>query len=272
MSMYKLAAAVTALTMLAAPAIAADFNLGEPMLNPTMSATTSDWTGFYISAFGGVAFNPDAPGVLQIDQDLDGDFSEPLVGPLAAAFGVAFSGSRDAGAFGGIAAGYDVQMNQFVVGGIVDIAYVDYSDVQQGFSTTPVAYTETRTVGTMGTLRLKGGYLVTNDLLAYLHGGVAVGDVINSFTSPGNPNGVTTGGQGVQVGYQVGAGVETRVSENVFLGLEYAYTNLGSNDFNTRYANGPFGAANPVGPASDLRGSDRIFDFHTVKASVKYKF
>lgn len=264
--MIRIAAVLLATTALAAPAMAADFGMVQTMGSPMETAPTTDWTGFYISVFGGAAFNPATPGVLQIDQDLDGDFNEPLVGPLAAAFGVAFSGSRDAGAFGGIGAGYDMQMDQFVVGGIVDIAYVDYSDIQQGFSTTPVAYTETRTVGVLGTLRLKAGYLVTDDVLAYVHGGVAVGEVKNSFTSPGNPNGVQSGGQGAQVGFQIGAGVETRVASNLTLGLEYAYTNLGTNNFNNRFANGPFA------PGADLRGSDREFDFHQVKATLKYKF
>ncbi len=268
--MKHLTTLLLASAALSSPAFAADFYADAPAVQPMAEAAVSDWTGFNVGIFGGAAFNPSDPGVLQIDQDLDGNFDEPLVAPLLAAFGVAFSGSRDSGITGGIAAGYDLQIDQFVVGGIVDIAYVDYADSQSGFSTTPVNYTERREVGALATARVRAGYLITNDVLAYVHGGLAAADVDNSFTSPGNPNGVTTGGDDIQFGYQVGVGIETRVADNITIGAEYAYTNLGDNDFNNRYANGPFDDVSPAG--SDLRGSDRIFDFHTVKGTVKFHF
>lgn len=264
--------ALTALSSVALPAFAADFGMAPALAPAMMAEPAMDWTGFYIGIFGGAAFNPAEPGVLQIDQDLDGNFDEPLGTDLGGRFGDAFFGSIESGFTGGIAAGYDLQIDQFVVGGIIDIAYVDYADRQVGVSNTPATYTELREVGTMGTARLRAGFLVTDDLLAYVHGGVALAEVNNSFTSPGNPNGVTTGGDDAQFGYQVGAGLEARIAENVSVGAEYAYTNLGTNDFNTRYANGPFGLTNPQADASDLRGSDRVLDFHTVKVSLKYHF
>lgn len=265
--MTKITAAVTALTaaaLMAAPAFSQD-------LSPIYSApASSGWTGAYVGIFGGAAFNPATPGVLQIDQNLDGNFNQPLNADLGGRFGNAFFGAIEGGFTGGIAAGYDMQMDQFVVGGIVDIAYADYADRQVAVSNTPATYTELREVGVLGTIRGRAGYLVTDNMLAYVHGGLAVGDVRNSFTSPGNPNGVTTGGQGVQAGFQIGAGLETKVTDTITFGVEYAYTNLGTNNFNTRFANGPFGVVNPAG--SDLRGSDRELDFHTVKATLKYRF
>lgn len=267
--MIRIAAALLVTTTLAAPAMAADFGIVQTMAPPMEAAPANDWSGFYIGAFGGAAFNPQTPGVLQIDQDLDGDFSEPLVGGLATAFGVAFSGANDGGFTGGLEAGYDMQMDQFVVGGVIDIAYVDYADRQMGFSTTPVAYTELTEVGVLGTVRARAGYLFTDNLLAYVHGGLAVGEARKTFTSPGNPNGTSRGNQGAQVGYQIGAGLEAMVTENISIGAEYAYTNLGSDNFTTRYTNGPFAA---VAGASDLRGSDNVLDFHQVKAKISYKF
>jgi outer membrane immunogenic protein len=268
----KKLAAVTALSVafaVSAPAIAADFDMAQPMLSPMAAPAAADWTGFYVSIFGGGAFNPSTPGVLQLDQDRDGNFSEPLVAPLSVAFGNNFIGSHDSGFTAGIGAGYDVQMDRIVVGGIIDIAYVDYADRQSGFSSTPASYTELRELNFLGTVRARAGYLVTDNLLAYVHGGLAVGDAQYTFVST-NPNFTSSGGDDFAVGYQVGGGLETMITENISLGVEYAYTNLGESDFNTTFTNAPFVVVNPTG--TDVRGSDRIFDFHTVKATLSYKF
>lgn len=266
--MNRLTALLLASAAITTPALAADLYSTTPMAIEVYEPV-SDWTGFYVGIFGGAAFNPAGPGIIQIDQDLDGNFNEPIVGGLAAAFGNNFTGSHDGGFFGGIEGGYDHQMDKFVIGGIVDIGYVDYTDRQSGFSSTPASYTQISDLGWLGTIRARGGYLVTEDVLAYVHGGLAVGETRFSFPST-NPNGVSRGGNTTSVGFQVGAGVEAKLTENWSLGVEYAYTNLGETDFTTRFNNGPFAAVNPAG--SDLKGSDRIFDFHTVKASLKYRF
>lgn len=266
-------AAVTALTIacvLVAPALAADFDMAPTMMSPVaMSSHEVDWTGFNISIFGGAAINPATPGVLQFDQDLNGNFSEPLVAPLAAAFGTNFIGSNDGGFFGGIGMGYDMQMDKFVLGGVIDVARIDYAERQSAFSSTPATYTEMRELQYLGTLRARAGYLVTDNLLAYVHGGVAVGDTRYSFVSNNN-NRTSSGGTDTAVGYQVGGGLETMLTESIGLGVEYAYTNLGESNFNTRFSNAPFVAVNPAG--TDARGSDRTFDFHTIKGKLSYKF
>jgi outer membrane immunogenic protein len=264
----RLTVLLLASVALTASATAADFYAAAPAAMPVYEEPSS-WTGFYAGVFGGVAFNSSNAGTIEIDQDLDGDFDEPIVGALATAFGSNFIGSRDAGLTLGLEAGYDYQIDNFVVGGIIDIAYVDYQDRQSAFSSTPASYTQNSDVEWLGTIRARAGYLVTDDVLAYVHGGLAVGGTDFSFSST-NPNGVSRGGDGTSVGFQVGAGVEAKVTSNVSVGLEYAYTNLGDTDFTTRFNNGPFAAVNPAG--SDLRGSDDVLDFHTVKASLKYRF
>lgn len=267
--MSRLRVVLLATAALTTPTFAADFMLDTPMAMSLAEAPASDWTGFYLGIFGGGTFNTGTPGVLQLDQDGDGDFGEPLVAPLSTAFGSNFIGSNDGGLTAGIAAGYDMQMDNFVVGGIIDLAYVDYADRQSGFSSTPASYTELRELNFLGTARIRGGLLITDNLLAYVHGGVAVGDAEYSFVST-NPNSTSSGGNDLAVGYQVGAGLEAKVTESISLGVEYAYTNLGTSDFNTRFTNAPFVVVNPAG--TDVRGSDRNFDFHTVKATLKYRF
>lgn len=265
--MIRLTALLLATAAISTPVLAAD--LFSVMPTDAEVRAVSSWTGFYIGASAGGAFNPATPGTIQIDQDLDGDFNEPIVGALATAFGSNFSGARNGGFTGGIEAGYDHQFGQFVLGGVVDIGYVDYEDTQSGFSSTPAFYTQTSQIGWLGTIRARGGYLVTDDVLAYVHGGLAVGDTNFSFSS-NNPNGVSRNNRDTSVGYQVGAGMEAKITDHISFGAEYAYTNLGDNDFTTRFNNGPFAVVNPAG--SDLRGSDRTLDFHTVKATLKYRF
>ena len=161
--MYRLLALVAASTAFAGVASAADFptltSTPEPML-VAFDEPGADWTGFSIGIYGGANFNPEGPGVLQFDQDLDGDFSEPLIAPLLAAFGDNFSGSRDGGFTGGASLGYDFQQGQIVFGGIVDIGFSNYSDSQSAFSSTPAFYTETRDLDFLATARVRAGFLV----------------------------------------------------------------------------------------------------------------
>lgn len=264
--MTRLTLALLSGVALAAPAFAADPVMVMPMADNVV-VSVSDWTGFYAGVFGGASFNPATPGVLEFDQNLDGIYT-PLSGGLAAAFGSNFIGSREGGFTGGFELGYDKQFGKFVVGVVGDLAYVDYTDVQSGFSLTPASYTETTTLNTLGTIRARAGFALGDSILAYVHGGFAAGNVSSTFTST-NPNGVSRGNAS-QYGYQVGVGLEGMVAEHISLGIEYDYTNLGGRDFTTRFNNGPFAAVNPAG--TDVRGQDRIFDFHTIKGSVKYRF
>ena len=59
------------------------------------------------------------------------------------------------------------------------------------------------------------------------------------------------------------------VAENISIGVEYLYTNLGDDDSFTRFVAGPFGGG--VGGFTDFTGSDD-FDFHTITAKLSYRF
>ncbi len=270
--MQRTLLAALLLAGVSAPAMAADLGMvmPAPSILPVVADAPTNWTGFSIGIYGGANFNPASPGVLQFDQDLDGDFSEPLIAPLLAAFGSNFSGSRESGLTAGASLGYDVQQGNFVFGGIVDIGLSNYSDSQSAFSSTPAFYTETRDLDFLATARVRAGFLPTENLLAYVHGGVAGGQVKYSYLSNTPATFSSSGGSNFSIGYQVGAGLEMMVSEGLSVGLEYGYTNLGESNFNTRLSSGPFVVANPTG--TDSRGSDRVMDFHTLKATVKYRF
>jgi outer membrane immunogenic protein len=107
---------------------------------------------------------------------------------------------------------------------------------------------------------------------------VAFGEVEESFVSDTGAIVATRGGDGMDVGYAVGAGVEAMVTERVSVGIEYLYTDLGDSDYTVNLSGaagtGPGNAfSNPArGPSTDAQGSDRDFDFSTVSVKVSYRF
>lgn len=96
---------------------------------------------------------------------------------------------------------------------------------------------------------------------------MAYGEVDFGYSQPGS-GAITTisGGQDGDFGYTVGAGVATKVTQRISLGLEYLYTDLGDNDFQATLTGGPFGAGT-IGT-----GSDNRFDFHTVQLKASFHF
>ncbi len=252
------------LLALALPAFAADAII-EPV--PVVeSAAVGDWTGFYAGLQLGGAFGGD-----------DGQLSiSPFTPILQTRFAPGFDGEFDTGVTGGAHVGYDWQAGNIVFGVLADISATDIGDRQSGFSDTPAAYTIERELNFFATARGKLGYAVSPRFLGYVTGGVAFGDVDFNYSQPGSSAVVQsiTGDQD-SVGYTVGAGGEVLLTENVSLGLEYLYTNLGDNDYTVNIAGaGPnrntFGAIG--GPGTDLTGSDDDFDFHTVQMKLSYRF
>lgn len=257
--MKRLALAVTA-AFFALPAHAADVVYAEPpALMPEMPLGWS-WTGMYAGVQAGYGFG--STGTLVLD---------PFTPALQTAFAPGFTGRFHDGFVGGVHIGYDWQFDNVVVGGVVDLSYADIGDSQTGFSTTPATYTISRSLDWLGTARLRAGYAFSDRVMAYATGGLAYGRVKFDYTQPGSGAAFTTsGGQSNNIGYMVGAGVETRVSPNFSIGLEYLYTDLGGNDFRANLVNGPFGAPGSAG--TDLTGSDRRFDFHTIQVRFSYRF
>lgn len=232
------------------------------MATPATAPAAPSWTGFYAGLQGGKAFT-DSSGVFQLNP------SHPNH-KLETAFATGFSGEFKDGGIGGAHLGYDMQRGNIVFGGIFDINATDFSDVQQGFSTTPATYSIERSMDYLSTLRGRVGFLPTENTLIYGTGGLAFGEVNFAYEQPGSGATTTTsGGQDNDFGHAVGAGVETRVTDNISLGLEYLYVNMGGNDFQANLTGGPFSA---VETSTNATGSDNDFDFNVVQAKVSYRF
>lgn len=260
-------------------AFAADAVFVEPSPLPEV-APVGDWTGLYAGVQIGGGFG--STGVFSMDRNQDGQFGDYIgafdpTTPGCAGDGCGFDGKFNAGVIGGAHVGYDWQAGNIVFGGIVDISAADIGDRQSGFSGTPAFYHIDRELDWLVTARGRLGVTFAENWLAYATGGVAIGNVDYRFVSNTPANVVVSGGGGTEVGYTVGGGVETKVTPNVSIGLEYLYTNLGDSDFNVNLSGNPgTGAEAAFGPgganSTNAQGSDRDFDFHTVQVKVSYRF
>ncbi len=276
--MKKLAILLPAL-MLPGAASAADMVMSAPAMQPTMNLpAVVDWSGFYAGIQAGYGFG--STGQIQLSPFTFGNLITAFT-PAGAPSGSSFNGdgSFSDGFIGGAHIGYDSQAGNLVYGALLDLSYVDLSDEQRAFSRSPAPYIITRDLDFLATLRGRVGYTFGENFLGYVTGGLAYGDVDFSYRqgalSPATTIS-TSGGQNNNFGYTVGGGVEARLTQNWSFGVEYLYTNLGGNDFAVNLQGGPFGGTGgqPGSNAdgTNLTGTDRNFDFHTISAKISYRF
>jgi opacity protein-like surface antigen len=273
------------------------------------SAASADaqTSGFYLGGFAGSLFqNGDPDETVEFDTDLDEEFGD-LVRTVAGAdaFSPGFCAGLATGptpaseceddeegfVLGG-RVGYDWRRDTLLFGVVGDVSWPEVTDGVSAFSTTPAFYAFTRELNVLAGLRGRVG--VGNDtVMVYGTAGVAFGWVEHSFSTS---NAVNTfvpvnrndndddeddegededGERDGTPGYQMGAGVEFRLSDRVFLTGEYLFTSLDDRDDGIIRAQGPAPAGNPfllVDPdGTDLTRSDR-FAIHAVTVGVNFRF
>ena len=166
----------------------------EVTKSPNVTAT-HNWTGPYVGLNVGYAFNG-----------------------IAVKNGSNFT-SLIAGVAGGGQAGYDFQSGNSVIGIVADVGYSDAN------------YTAGDTSGTKftepynGSLRIRAGYLINDETLAYLTGGYSV----NRQTI--NPTVYSNIVWKVLSGYTVGGGLERLITSNVSVFSEYRYSNYNAETY-----------------------------------------
>lgn len=157
-----------------------------------------------------------------------------------------------------------------MLGVVGDISYTDVSDEVTGNSVTPAFYTFERDLEWLATGRLRGGFAF-NRFLVYATGGFAYGSIDYDFSTNSPAILVDVSEEDDDAfGYTVGGGVEAMLTPKISLGAEYLYTDL---DVDTQTAT--FATANggpPFGTGTDMRSEDEDFDFHTVRATLTYRF
>jgi outer membrane immunogenic protein len=120
------------------------------------------------------------------------------------------------GFLGGVFAGYNLQNGLFVYGIEGDVGYSGVKGDN--------GITETKS-GFEGSLRGRLGVAVTNDILLYGTAGGAAERLKVSDPAGDDSNAL--------LGWTAGAGVDVKLTEQVFGRVEYRYTDFGSGDFNT---------------------------------------
>jgi outer membrane immunogenic protein len=190
----------------------------------TQSASAAplfSWTGTYIGVAGGYGWghsNQTDPG---ISCTFFGTCPVVIPPPPAPADG---SYTVRGGILGG-GAGFNWQLGRLVYGieGDYSWANINGSSNTCG-ATSPIPHSCGTDLQSLGTLRGRIGYAlgVTGNWLPYVTGGLAVGEVQAwdaLFASSGSD---------FRAGWTVGGGVETAITRNWTLKVEYLYVDLGS--------------------------------------------
>lgn len=159
------------------------------------------------------------------------------------AAGTAIDGVGLDGWFAGLQAGYNINLDGFVLGIEGDIAW---SRLYGDFLLNP-GETMRPSIDWLGTIRARAGFSA-NELLVYGTGGIAfagasVSNVESDYAS-----------RNTHTGWVIGAGIEAMVTDSLSLKAEYLYHDFGSR---TYVYDAPFGAS---------------FNPQTIKIGLNYHF
>ncbi len=257
-------------------------------------STDDTWTGGYVGLYGGVVDSPEdnSDDRFVFDTNLDRVYGDTVrTGAGADAFSPGFCNGAGQGATPaagcsenkggadyGVRGGYDWQMGSWVFGVVGEYGANDVRDAVTAFSTTPAYYTMFRKVDRVAALRLRSGYAFGADSanLIYLTGGMAHAKIDNEFTTSNAANSFTSNGDTSGFGWQAGVGYERKLGENVSVGLEYLFTSLEADDQRVRTGPGTAPATNPFlivnRAGTDMRRSDKDFDYGAARATVNWRF
>ena len=272
-----LIAASTAATLLAWSPIAQASDMG-------FAPSSYDWSGGYVGVNAGAGINMSEFNnrfrYTGPDEFAEGDPTPGLIDDLGTsedASGTVFTG--------GVNAGYNWQLNNFVVGMEGDFNYLAFSassnrDVS-GVMDEVFADPSTRATDSFhmdgdwyGTVRGRLGY-AANNILFYGTGGLAYGKLqVKQQLDAANDNEYATwsgSNEGWRLGWTLGAGVEYGI-DRWTLGAEYLYVDMGSVDWSSA-SDVSIGTDidNVVWSQVEEKGSTD-YRFSVVRATLKYRF
>ncbi len=235
---------------LAGSAFAADLpsRAPPPVYVPPVPIFT--WTGIYIGGQIGYAWGTSNTNI----GDNFGDFTS-------------FSTNNN-GVIGGAHVGYNLQLNQFVIGleGDVDGSSLSKTVSGTAFVGGPafvalVPVTISGNLGVQGSIRGRLGY-AWDRVLLYATGGVAFGGFSGSIQTPFGFDSLST----TRVGWTVGGGLEYAVTNNWSIRAEYRYTQFGHS---TVFATNSFAVPGLVAVGAF---GNRTINENRVQVGFSYKF
>jgi outer membrane immunogenic protein len=268
-----LAAAYAALVVAGAvSAQAADLPTRKEAPAPVFVPPPFTWTGFYIGANAG--------GVWSSGSHVSTTAFFNGFPVLTTDFPNTNFGSSQSGFIGGGQAGYNWQTGSFVLGVETDFDGTSLSRSRSAIGPTFIDplfgvndfFTANGSVKLdwLGSTRGRVGY-AWDRLLIYGTGGVAYGGASSHLNVFDNVDGFSfssNGGSSSRTGWTIGGGVEYAFTNNIILGAEYLYYDLGSRHLNivpNVAASDFFGAAVFSQTKIDFTGS-------VARARISYKF
>jgi outer membrane immunogenic protein len=216
-------------------AFAADLPTYKAPPAPPPAAVFS-WTGFYVGAHIGGAWDSD-----QFHFIPAGTFT-----------------SNDASSvFAGGQVGYNYQISSFVLGAEGDASWTHLSSAN---SCPNPFFTCGHSIDWLASLRARVGFTPIDRVLIYVTGGAAFADVHHTASPPGVAPFVFSGTySSTQVGWALGGGLEYAFTNNWSAKVEYLYYGLGS-------STAPPGT---LSAANSTRVTDNV---STVNVGVNYRF
>lgn len=218
--MNKLAASLIALAAISSPTLAEEYGVYN---NQLPFPTTVDWNGFYVGITGGGGGGKSASQSNVTVIDISG-------GSL------------------GLRAGFDMQMESLVVGGLATVQIANiYGSGACGLN---VATCEA-TLDSIATLEARVGF-AADKALAYIKGGIAYGHG-SADTDP-----FWLDYYYGDFGWTIGAGMEVEVIDNVTVFAEYSYLGLLPHTI----------------PAATLQPASFVMNknAHLINAGINYRF
>lgn len=267
--------------------------LAFALATPALAQETNgvDWTGPYVGGSFGYTFQKKDGGEhLRFDANGDGNYNDTIrttTGANAFSPGTCGGGARGATPAQGCAGdkdaiawmghvGYDRQFGSIVAGVVAEAgqAYVD--DKVTEYSTTPAFYTMRRRIDWNANLRARLGYTTPGGVMPYITGGVSYAKVKNNFSTNNAANSFTEFNRSEDAwGWNMGGGVEAKVSQNFSIGARYLWTRYNVGDYRVDVGAGSAPATNPFritpsGGASINRGDK--FDTQSVMITSSFRF
>jgi outer membrane immunogenic protein len=186
-----------------------------------------NWSGLYIGAYGGVAASDGLLDDAYCRNNISGTDpgNPPCNGGAPELYGAAVDGN--AFTIGGLL-GYNLQLDSGVVVGVEsDLGFGGRGKGNFESSVNGVSSFEKGEIdiGLNGSTRLRAGYAIDR-LLPYITGGVAYAQYDTKMLRE-NPV-ENRFGDGSFVGWTAGAGMNYAVTSNIIFGVEYRYTDYGS--------------------------------------------
>jgi outer membrane immunogenic protein len=267
--------------------------LAFALATPALAQETNgvDWTGPYVGGSFGYTFQKKDGGEhLRFDANGDGNYNDTIrttTGANAFSPGTCGGAARGATPAQGCAGdkdaiawmghvGYDRQFGSIVAGVVAEAGQAFVDDKVTEYSTTPAFYTMRRKIDWNANLRARLGYTTPGGIMPYITGGLSYAKVKNNFSTNNAANSFTEFNRSEDAwGWNMGGGVEAKVSQNFSIGARYLWTRYNVDDYRVDVGAGSAPATNPFritpsGGASINRGDK--FDTQSVMITSSYRF